>query len=59
MLGNRPLRARSASTDEWIRYTADMTLIGETATSHLGITQDLKCFTCGEQGHLRNDCKKN
>ena len=62
----RPLRARSASIDEWIRYTADvgsrlpdMTVIGEAATRHLKMTQDFKCFTCGEQGHLRNNCRKN
>lgn len=62
----RPLRARSASIDEWARHTADtescspdMTVIGEAATRHLKMTQDFKCFTCGEQGHLRNNCRKN
>ena len=44
----RPLRARSASIDEWIRYTVDarplsldMTLIGEAATRGLETTQIL------------------
>jgi hypothetical protein len=61
----RQLKARSASIYEWIRYTADarscspdMTVRGEDATSHLEMTQDLKCLNCGEQGHLRNDCTK-
>ena len=38
----RPLRARSASIDEWIRHTVDVkpcspdiTVIGEAATRHL------------------------
>ena len=62
----RPLRARSASIEEWIRYTADvgsrlpdMTVIGEAATRHLEMTQDFKCFNCGEQGHLRINCREN
>lgn len=62
----RPLKARSAPIDEWIRYTADvgscspdMTVIGEAATGQLEMTQDFKCFNCGEQGHLRYYCKKN
>ena len=47
----RPLRARSASIDEWIRYTADvgshspdMTVVGKAATRHLEITQGFKMF---------------
>ena len=47
----RPLRARSASIDEWARHTADtescspdMTVIGEAATRHLEITQGFKMF---------------
>lgn len=55
----RPLKARSAPIDEWIRYTAivgscspDTTVIGEAATGQLEMTQDFKCFNCGEQGHL-------
>ena len=51
----RPLRARSASIDQWVRHTADtgscspdMTVIGEAATRHLEMTQDFKCFNCGE-----------
>ena len=61
----RPLRARSASIDEWARHTADtgsfspdITVIGEAATRHLEMTQDFKCFNCGEQCHLRNNCRK-
>jgi hypothetical protein len=53
----RSLRARS--TSKWIRYTADvvscspdMTVIREAATRHLEMTQDFKCFNCGEQDHL-------
>jgi hypothetical protein len=44
----RPLKARTASIDEWIRYTVDarplsldMTLIGEAATRGLETTQIL------------------
>ena len=47
----RPWRARSASIDEWIRYTADvgshspdMTVVGKAATRHLEITQGFKMF---------------
>jgi hypothetical protein len=35
-----------------------MTVIGEAATRHPKITQDFKCFNCGEQGHVRNNCRK-
>jgi hypothetical protein len=62
----RPLRARSASIEEWIRYTADvgsrlpdMTVIGEAATRHIEVTQDFKFFNCGEWHHLRNDFRKH
>ena len=62
----RPLRARSALIDEWIRYktdvvsgSPDMTVIGEAATRYLEMTQDFKYFNYGEWGHLRNDCLKN
>ena len=61
----RPLRVRSALIEEWIRYTTgvgshspDKTVIGEAATRGLETTQNFKCFNCGEQGHLRNDCTK-
>jgi hypothetical protein len=61
----RPLRARSASIDEWIRYAAnvgscspDMTVIGEAATRHLEMTQNFNYFNCCEQGHLRNEFRK-
>lgn len=59
------MRARSTSVDEWISYRADvrphspkMTLIGEATTIGLETTQNFKCFNCGEQGHLRVNCRE-
>ena len=62
----RPWRARSASIDEWIRYTVDvrpclpdMILIKEAATRSLETTQNSKCFNCSEQVYLRINCREN
>ena len=62
----RPLRAWSASVDEWIRKTSDichclphMTLTGDAFTKNLVMTQDFKYVNCSKQGHFRINCKKN
>ena len=58
------LRARSASTDEWIRNTVirshspEMTLV-EDIPKDFQKTQTHKCLHCGEQSHFKRNYKEN
>lgn len=61
----RPLKARSAPIDEWIRNTADVgsyvydaTLTGEIVSKSFKKNKNVRCFNCGEQDHLKRDCRQ-
>ena len=56
----RPLKTRSEPIDEWIRNMADIdshsyyaTLIGEVISKRFKKKQNVRCFHCGKQGHLK------
>lgn len=56
----RPLKARSASIDEWVKpHSSDMTLIGDATTRGFEIIQNLKCLNCGVYGHFKRNCREN
>lgn len=56
----RHLKARPTPIDEWIRsmvdiasHAYDATLIGEVISKRFKKKQNVRCFHCGKQGHLK------
>lgn len=60
---SRPLKARLAPIDEWIRITSDIgshtfddTWTGEEISKNLKKNQNVVYFHCGKHCHLKWDC---
>ena len=60
----RPLKARLAPIEEWIRVTLSIeshnhndngAWLGEVISRGLKKNQNARCFNCGKQGHLKRD----
>ena len=59
----RPLKARSAPIEDWIRETMnvdlyDDNLIGEFISRETRTSPNVRCFNCGMPGHIKRDCKQ-
>lgn len=63
----RPLKARSSPIDEWIIDMGDngshvydaTTLIRKVISKSFKKNQNVWCFNCGKQGHLRRDYRQD
>ena len=56
---------KSASIDGWIRNMVDFeshihddTWIGEMICKKFKKNQNVRCFNCDKQGHLKRDCRQ-
>ena len=59
----RPLKARSAPIEDWIRETLnvdlyDDNLVGQLISREPRSSSNVRCFNCGMPGHIKRNCKQ-
>lgn len=58
----RPLKAKSAPIDEWIKDRADIVshIYDGTITEYvISKSSNIRCYNCGNQGHWKRYCRQD